>query len=153
MGGGIAMNFANAGIPVALLEVSPEALERGLAVIRKNYGTSVARGSLTQARADEAAARIHGVSSYQELTEADIIIEAVFEDLEVKRQVFARLDKVAAPRAILATNTSTLDIDAIAAATLRRAPLRSRSIGSWRLSALPWDRSRCAIWPGMMSPL
>ena len=121
MGGGIAMNFANAGIPVALLEVSPEALERGLAVIRKNYGTSVARGSLTQARADEAAARIHGVSSYQELTEADIIIEAAFEDLEVKRQVFARLDKVAAPRAILATNTSTLDIDAIAAATLRPA--------------------------------
>ncbi len=121
MGGGIAMNFANAGIPVALLEVSDQALERGLAVIRKNYGASVARGSLTQARADEAQALIRGVSDYQELGGADIIIEAVFEDLKLKREVFARLDQVAAPHAILATNTSTLDIDAIAASTRRPA--------------------------------
>ena len=119
MGGGIAMNFANAGIPVALLEVSAEALARGLAVIRKNYETSVARGSLSQARADETFARIQGVGDYAALGNADIVIEAVFEDLNVKREVFARLDQVTAARAILATNTSTLDIDAIAASTMR----------------------------------
>ena len=119
MGGGIAMNFANAGIPVALLEVSAEALARGLAVIRKNYETSVARGSLSQARADETFARIQGVGDYAALGNADIVIEAVFEDLNVKREVFARLDQVTAARAILATNTSTLDIDAIAASTTR----------------------------------
>ena len=119
MGGGIAMNFANAGIPVALLEVSPEALAGGLAVIRKNYDTSVARGSLSQARADEAFARVQGVGDFEALGNADIVIEAVFEDLKVKREVFTRLDRVAAARAILATNTSTLDIDAIAASTTR----------------------------------
>ncbi len=121
MGGGIAMSLANAGIPVALLEVSADALERGLAVIHRNYAASVARGSLPQARADQALALIRGVGDYQALGEADIIIEAVFEDLQVKREVFARLDRVAAPRAILATNTSTLDIDAIAASTGRPA--------------------------------
>src|SRR6516165_1836715 len=121
MGGGIAMNFANAGIPVAVLEVSGEALERGLGVIRKNYGASVSRGSLTPARAEQALALIRGVSDYQTLSGADIVIEAVFEDLNVKREVFARLDRVAAPHAILATNTSTLDIDAIAASTTRPA--------------------------------
>ena len=121
MGGGIAMNFANAGIPVALLEVSAEALARGLAVIRRNYDTSVARGSLSQARADETFARIQGVGDYAALGNADIVIEAVFEDLNVKREVFARLDRVTAARAILATNTSTLDIDAIAASTTRPA--------------------------------
>jgi len=121
MGGGIAMSFANAGIPVALLEVSKEALERGLTVIRKNYGASVARGSLTPARAEQVLALIRGVSHYEALGGADIIIEAVFEDLAVKREVFARLDRVAAPHAILATNTSTLDIDAIAASTTRPA--------------------------------
>jgi 3-hydroxyacyl-CoA dehydrogenase len=121
MGGGIAMCFANAGIPVALLEVSSEALERGLAVIRKNYAASVARGSLAPPRAEQAQALIRGVSNYEALDSADIIIEAVFEDLAVKREVFARLDRVAAPHAILATNTSTLDIDAIAASTKRPA--------------------------------
>ena len=121
MGGGIAMSFANAGIPVALLEVSNEALERGLTVIRKNYAASVARGSLAAARAEQALALIRGVSDYQALVSADIIIEAVFEDLTVKREVFATLDRVAAPHAILATNTSTLDIDAIAASTTRPA--------------------------------
>jgi 3-hydroxyacyl-CoA dehydrogenase len=119
MGGGIAMNFANAGIPVTLLELSGEALERGLALVRKNYATSVARGSFTQERADRALSLIRGVTSYDELQAADILIEAVFEDLKVKQEVFARLDKVAAAHAILATNTSTLDIDAIAAATSR----------------------------------
>jgi 3-hydroxyacyl-CoA dehydrogenase len=119
MGGGIAMNFANAGIPVALLEVSPQALERGLGVIRKNYEASVARGSLTRTRADQALALLRGVSEYEALAGADIIIEAVFEDLKVKQEVFGRLDRVAAPSAILATNTSTLDIDAIASSTSR----------------------------------
>jgi 3-hydroxyacyl-CoA dehydrogenase len=119
MGGGIAMNFANAGIPVRVLELSAEALERGLGVIRKNYGASVARNSLSQARADKALALIEGVSDYAALKDADIIIEAVFEDMKVKQQVFARLDQVAAPHAILASNTSTLDIDALAASTSR----------------------------------
>jgi len=119
MGGGIAMNFANAGIPVAVLEVSAQALERGLGVIARNYGASVTRGSLSQARADQALALIRGVGEYEALAGADIVIEAVFEDMKVKQEVFARLDKVASPGAILATNTSTLDIDAIAASTSR----------------------------------
>jgi 3-hydroxyacyl-CoA dehydrogenase len=119
MGGGIAMSLANAGIPVALLEASAAALERGMAQIRANYAASVARGSLPRERAERALGLIRAVSDYQELAAADIIIEAVFEDLAVKREVFARLDRVAAPHAILATNTSTLDIDIIAAATSR----------------------------------
>jgi 3-hydroxyacyl-CoA dehydrogenase len=121
MGGGIAMNFANAGIPVKVLEVSPEALERGLTIIRKNYGASVSRGSLTPERAERAMGFIQGVSDYAALSQADIVIEAVFEDMKVKQQVFARLDQVAAPRAILASNTSTLDIDALAGSTHRPA--------------------------------
>jgi 3-hydroxyacyl-CoA dehydrogenase len=121
MGGGIAMTFANAGIPVALLELSGEALARGLALVDKNYQASVARGSLDAARAAEARARITGVTDYAALGQADLIVEAVYEDLEVKREVFARLDRVAAPQAILATNTSSLDVDAIAAATARPA--------------------------------
>jgi 3-hydroxyacyl-CoA dehydrogenase len=119
MGGGIAMTFANAGIPVMLLELSGEALERGLAQVRKNYAASVSRGSLSAARAAEALALISGVTEYAQLGSADIIIEAVFENMKVKQEVFARLDQVAASQAILATNTSTLDIDAIAASTSR----------------------------------
>ena len=119
MGGGIAMCFANGGIPVKVLEVSPEALARGLAVVRGNYAASVARGSLTQAAADQSLALIAGVSDYEALAGADIVIEAVFEDMQVKREVFARLDRVAHAEAILASNTSTLDIDAIAATTSR----------------------------------
>ncbi len=119
MGGGIAMNFANAGIPVTLLEVSGTALERGMGLIRKNYEASVQRGSLTGAQAQAALGLIRGATEYAELSRADILVEAVFEDLEVKREVFRRLDAVAAPPAILATNTSTLDIDALAASTSR----------------------------------
>jgi 3-hydroxyacyl-CoA dehydrogenase len=119
MGGGIAMSFANAGIPVALLEQSSQALERGLATIGKNYQGSVTRGSLTPERAAAAQALIRGVGDDRELADADIIIEAVFEDLAVKQALFGRLDRVAAAHAILATNTSTLDIDAIAASTTR----------------------------------
>ncbi len=119
MGGGIAMCFANAGIPVKVLEVSREALDRGLQTIRSNYATSVSRGSLSQERMDEALARIEGVLQYEALGDADIIIEAVFEDMKIKQDVFRELDRVAAPHAILATNTSTLDIDAIASVTSR----------------------------------
>jgi 3-hydroxyacyl-CoA dehydrogenase len=119
MGSGIAMSFANAGIPVALLELSAPALERGLMLIRKNYAASVGRGSLSAERAAGAQALICGVTDYAALADADILIEAVFEELKVKQEVFARLDQVAAPGAILATNTSTLDIDAIAASTSR----------------------------------
>ena len=109
MGGGIAMTFANAGIPVSLLDVTREALDRGLVGIHRNYAASVARGSLTQRRMDEALSLIQGVTEYEALADADIIIEAVFEDMEVKKEVFARLERIAAARAILATNTSTLD--------------------------------------------
>ena len=119
MGGGIAMCFANSGIPVKVLEVSPEALGRGLALVRRNYESSVARGRLTEARAGRALALIEGVTDYAALSTADIVIEAVFEELKVKQEVFARLDRIAQPEAILATNTSTLDIDAIAASTSR----------------------------------
>ncbi|HYM26737.1 MAG TPA: 3-hydroxyacyl-CoA dehydrogenase NAD-binding domain-containing protein [Steroidobacteraceae bacterium] len=119
MGTGIAMTFASAGIPVVVLEASPAALDKGLALVRKNYAASVARGSLSQQRADAAAGLVKGSGDYEALKSADIVIEAVFEDLKVKQQVFARLDEVAAPHAILATNTSTLDIDAIAASTGR----------------------------------
>ncbi len=121
MGGGIAMNFANAGIPVILLEVSGDALERGMALVRKNYEASVKRGSQDSKRAEAALRLIRGATEYAQLAQADIIVEAVFEDMQVKREVFARLDEVAAPHAILATNTSTLDIDAIAASTSRPA--------------------------------
>jgi 3-hydroxyacyl-CoA dehydrogenase len=119
MGGGIAMCFANAGIPVQMLELTAAALERGLALVARNYAASVARGALSEARAAQARARITGVTEYAALAGADIIIEAVFEELKLKQEVFARLDQVAAPAAILATNTSTLDIDAIAASTSR----------------------------------
>jgi 3-hydroxyacyl-CoA dehydrogenase len=119
MGGGIAMCFANSGIPVKVLEVSPEVLERGLAVVRRNYESSVNRGRLTPSRAERALGLIEGVTDYAALSTADIVIEAVFEDLKVKREVFAQLDRIARPQAILATNTSTLDIDALAASTSR----------------------------------
>ncbi|HEY2402193.1 MAG TPA: 3-hydroxyacyl-CoA dehydrogenase NAD-binding domain-containing protein [Steroidobacteraceae bacterium] len=119
MGGGIAMNFANAGIPVQLLELSQDAVDRGLGLIRKNYAASVKRGSLTEAAMERALALIKGVTDYEAVGGADIVIEAVFEDMQVKKNVFTRLDKVCAPGAILATNTSSLDIDAIAEVTSR----------------------------------
>jgi 3-hydroxyacyl-CoA dehydrogenase len=119
MGGGIAMSFAAAGIPVTLVDVSQEALDRGMETIRRNYASSVARGSLARERMDELLGRIHTATDYTSLSSVDLVIEAAFEDLQVKREIFRRLDQVAAPQAILATNTSTLDIDAIAAATNR----------------------------------
>ncbi|HUT47862.1 MAG TPA: 3-hydroxyacyl-CoA dehydrogenase NAD-binding domain-containing protein [Alphaproteobacteria bacterium] len=119
MGGGIAMNFANGGIPVTVLESAQDALDHGLGVIKKNYAATVAKGRLKQDAMDERMALITGTTSYDDLANADIIIEAVFEDMDVKKEVFGKLDAVAKPEAILATNTSTLNIDAIAAATSR----------------------------------
>ena len=119
MGGGIAMNFANAGIPVTILDASQEALERGLSIIEKNYAGSVKRGGMTQAQADKALGLIGRSQSMDDLGKADVVIEAVFEEMELKKKVFADLDRVAKPGAILATNTSTLDIDEIASATKR----------------------------------
>jgi len=119
MGGGIAMCFANAGIAVRQLEMSPDALARGRGIIEKNYATSVARGSLAQQKADAALARIDGTLDYASIADCDIVIEAVFEDMAIKQDVFAKLDAVMKPDAILATNTSTLDIDRIAQATSR----------------------------------
>jgi 3-hydroxyacyl-CoA dehydrogenase len=119
MGGGISMNFANAGIPVRVLEVSQEALDKGLATVRKNYAATVAKGRLTQAEMDKRMSLLKCVLDYGALKDADIVIEAVFEDMNVKKEVFKRLDQVCKPGAILATNTSTLDVDEIAAATSR----------------------------------
>lgn len=119
MGGGIAMNFANAGIPVTLLELKAEALERGLAQIRKNYAISVQRGKLSQDQLEQRMGLLRGTLEYADLAEADLVIEAVFESLPIKQQVFRTLDEVCKPGAILASNTSTLDVDAIAAVTRR----------------------------------
>ena len=121
MGGGIAMACANAGLDVTLSDAKPEALERGLAAVRKNYDGSVARGRLTTAAVAERLARIEGRVGYDGVETADLVIEAVFESLTLKREVFAAIDLVAKPECVLATNTSTLDIDAIAAATKRPA--------------------------------
>jgi 3-hydroxyacyl-CoA dehydrogenase len=119
MGGGIAMNFANAGIPVRVLETDPERLEAGLEVIRKNYAASVGKGRLDEAEMARRLALIEGTTDYPELGDPDLVIEAVFEDMAVKKSVFAELEKVTPPETILATNTSTLDVDEIAAATSR----------------------------------
>jgi 3-hydroxyacyl-CoA dehydrogenase len=119
MGGGIAMNFVNVGIPVKVLEVNQEALDKGLAVVRKNYAATVSKGRLSQADMDKRVSLLKGVTNYDDVKDADIVIEAVFEDMAVKKQVFEKLDKVCKPGAILATNTSTLDVDEIAAVTSR----------------------------------
>jgi len=119
MGGGIAMNFANAGIPVVLLETRQEALDKGLATIRKNYENTLKKGKLTQDKFDQRVALIGGTLDYAAIADADIVIEAVFEDMGVKETVFRKLDEVMKPGAILASNTSTLDLDKIAAFTGR----------------------------------
>lgn len=120
MGTGIAVCLANAGIPVALYDALPEALERGLAGIRRQYESQVKKGRLSEAEAAQRLERIRPCAGLEEAAAgADAVVEAVFEDLEVKRQVFSALDAAARPGALLATNTSTLDIDEIAAATKR----------------------------------
>ena len=119
MGGGIAMNFLNAGIPVKMLEMKQEALDKGLATIRKNYEAQVKKGKLKQDKYDQRMALLSTTLDYADLKDADLIIEAVFEELGVKEQVFKKLDEVAKQGAILASNTSTLDVDKIAAFTQR----------------------------------
>ncbi|MFN8000892.1 MAG: 3-hydroxyacyl-CoA dehydrogenase NAD-binding domain-containing protein [Acidobacteriota bacterium] len=119
MGGGIAMNYANAGIPVIIKETTQEALDRGLATIRKNYQNSVNKGRFPQEVMDKRMALITPQLTYDGFEQADIITEAVFEGMALKKEIFAELDKIAKPGAILASNTSTLDVDEIASATSR----------------------------------
>ena len=119
MGGGITMAYLNAGIPVILKEASQDRLDHGLATIRKNYQRSVERGRLTREFVDQRLAMLQPVVSYDSFDQADIVIEAVFESMELKKKVFAELDKVTRPDAILASNTSALDIDEIASMTSR----------------------------------
>ncbi|PWR18022.1 3-hydroxyacyl-CoA dehydrogenase NAD-binding domain-containing protein [Zavarzinia compransoris] len=119
MGGGIAMSFANAGIPVTLLETRAEALEKGLATIRANYEATAAKGRITAAEVEARTGLIRGSLDYQDLAGADLVIEAVFESMAVKHEVFRTLDAVCKAGAVLATNTSTLDIDRIAEVTGR----------------------------------
>jgi 3-hydroxyacyl-CoA dehydrogenase len=119
MGGGIAMNFANAGVPVTLVEVKQDALDRGLGVIRKNYERTASRGGVTAAQVEERMGRIAGTLDLESLKDADLVIEAVFERMDIKKDIFKRLDAVCKPGAILATNTSRLDVDEIAGVTGR----------------------------------
>jgi 3-hydroxyacyl-CoA dehydrogenase len=119
MGGGIAMVLANAGIPVLLKEADQARLEGGMATIRRNYASSVSRGRLTQSFVDQRIELIQPTLTYDGFARADLVIEAVFEGMALKKQVFAELDRVCKPGAILASNTSTLDVDEIASATSR----------------------------------
>ena len=119
MGGGISMNFLNAGIPVTILETKQDALDRGLATIRKNYEAQVRKGKLKQDKYEQRMALLKPTLSYDDIADADLVIEAVFEEIGVKEQVFRKLDAVVKPGAILASNTSTLDVDRIAAFTQR----------------------------------
>ncbi len=121
MGGGISMNFLNAGIPVTILETQQQALDRGVATIRKNYEAQVKKGKLKPEKYEERMALLRTTLSYEDLKACDLIIEAVFEEIGVKQQVFEKLDSVAKPGAILASNTSTLDVDKIASFTKRPA--------------------------------
>jgi 3-hydroxyacyl-CoA dehydrogenase len=119
MGGGIAMNFANVGIPVTVVEVAKDALDRGLGIVRKNYEATASRGRLTTADVEKRMALITGTTDFNAIKDADIVIEAVFEEMPIKKEVFAKLDGIAKPDAVLATNTSTLDVNEIASATRR----------------------------------
>jgi 3-hydroxyacyl-CoA dehydrogenase len=119
MGGGISMNFLNAGIPVVMLETKQEALDRGVATIRKNYDAQVKKGKLKQDKFDTRMALLTTTLNYADIAQADLVIEAVFEELGVKERVFRTLDEVMKPGAILASNTSTLDVNAIASFTKR----------------------------------
>jgi 3-hydroxyacyl-CoA dehydrogenase len=119
MGGGIAMNFANAGIPVTIVEARSEALDRGLKTIRRNYESTAKKGRLTQEDVERRMELLTGTLDLGSLADCDLVIEAVFEDMAIKKDVFTRLDAVAKPGAILATNTSYLDVNEIASATTR----------------------------------
>jgi len=119
MGGGITMNFANAGIPVTIMDVSEEAVSKGLAKIKGNYAATVSKGRLKQEDMDKRMSLIKTSTRLEDVKDADIVIEAVFERMDVKQDMFRKLDAIAKPGAILATNTSTLDVDQIAAVTRR----------------------------------
>jgi len=119
MGGGIAMNYANAGIPVLLKEVTQEALDRGLATIRRNYESSLAKGKITREQFDRTLALIQPTLTYDGFDQVDIVTEAVFENMDLKKSTFADLGRVTKPECILATNTSTLDVDEFARASGR----------------------------------
>jgi 3-hydroxyacyl-CoA dehydrogenase len=119
MGGGIAMNFANVGIPVTVVEMNQENLDRGLGIVRKNYEATASRGRMTPADVEKRMGLIQGTIDWNAIRDADIVIEAVFEEMPIKKEVFAKLDGLAKPDAVLATNTSTLDVDEIASATKR----------------------------------
>ena len=119
MGGGIAMNFANVGIPVTIAEVKQEALDKGLAIIRRNYENTAKKGRLTMEQVEERMSLIKGTLTYDDFADVDLVIEAVFENMDIKKSIFSQLDEKCKPGAILASNTSTLDIDEIASATKR----------------------------------
>ncbi len=119
MGGGIAMNFANAGIPVTIVERNQEALDKGLTVVRKNYERSASRGSIPAGAVDERMALITGSTDKADFADCDIVIEAVFEDMDLKQSIFKELDEICKPGALLASNTSALDVNKIAAVTSR----------------------------------
>ena len=119
MGGGIAICFANAGLPVTVIDATQEGLDRGLANVDRTYASMVKRGRLTPAEKDQRMSLIAGSLDYAALGDADVVIEAVFESMDLKKQIFARLDKVTRPGTVLASNTSTLDINQIATATSR----------------------------------
>lgn len=119
MGGGITMNFLNAGIPVTILEMKQEALDRGIATIRKNYEAQVKKGKLKQDKYEQRMGLLKTTLSYDDIGKADLVIEAVFEEMGVKQKVFEKLDEVMKPGAILASNTSTLDVNKIASFTKR----------------------------------
>jgi 3-hydroxyacyl-CoA dehydrogenase len=119
MGGGIAMNFANVGLPVTIVETKQDALDRGISVIRKNYENTAKRGRLTMDDVEKRMALIKGSLALEDLADSDLVIEAVFENMDVKKDVFAKLDKIVKQGAILATNSSALNIDEIATATKR----------------------------------
>jgi 3-hydroxyacyl-CoA dehydrogenase len=119
MGGGISMNFLSAGIPVSIVETSRQALDRGVSMMRRNYEATAKKGRLTMSEVEERMGKLSPTLDFNALADADLVIEAVFEDMDLKKSVFERLDAIAKPGAILASNTSYLDIDAIAAKTKR----------------------------------
>ena len=120
MGGGIAMNFANVGIPVVLVETQKAALDRGLAVVRKNYENSAKRGRFTTEQVEQRMALLKGSLQMEDLADCDLVIEAVFENMAIKKEIFGKLDRICKPGAVLATNTSALDVNEIASAATSR---------------------------------
>jgi 3-hydroxyacyl-CoA dehydrogenase len=119
MGGGIAMNFLSAGVPVTIVEMQQDALDRGTGVVRKNYEASAAKGRMKPEQVEQAMGALNGTLDFDQLAECDLIIEAVYENMDVKKEIFTKLDAICKPGAILASNTSYLNIDEIAACTKR----------------------------------